>query len=899
MSPSILTPSRRQRPSAARRCTWLSLLMGVLASAALAQAPAAAPASAAAPAPQKPRLVLCWYMVCFGNSVEGYKQEIELAQRHGIDGFLLDVGAWNSNKNYVLSSERFYEAAKQLNSGFVLAMAPEYSVQPFAEELCDMVAKFKDHPNQLRHNGKVVLSGYAGVGMFPAAAAALAAKGLEVCLVPDVHLPRWIYSPSYESFADLFVTAPCLDGLMMFNAAQLGNNIGNNAIGRHVTQKLGKIFAAGVIPAYNSANLQDYRGLSGYLAMWQGAINDNADWISIVIWNDYNEDSALMPMRWPAGAERYQYSRDESFLHATAYASAWFKSGQRPAISQDSFYVTYRNRSKWLRQGWDGKKWVDVCQVNPGRFDQVHDDVEDLVYIDSFLTAPAALTVRLGKSTQRLDLPVGVGHGELPLVPGVPRLTLERGGKVLADVVAQRQIIDTPTVRNSLVGYPHVNRTWVSGTAVGPVAKRLEAEAGTLGPGASVVTQGRVKAVQTAAVKDSGFTLPVDGLETATYNVRITYSNPGTEEARLALFADGPPRAATDFPYFIPAFLPPTEKGKFETVSFFWSLYANTHTLKLLWKPGQQWGQPDPADDDYGTVLVDAIELVKVEPVAMPAAKTGPAPELVLIPGGSFTMGSDKGEPDEQPRHKVTVAGFAMGRYEVTNAEFERFDPTHRDFRNGNSWRDREPVLHLSWVDASKYCNWLSAQCGLAAVYAERAPDPAKPNEKFWMADMKADGFRLPTEAEWEYVATGRGEGRTYPWGNDAPVPGVHGRFQLKAALGARLPRPATEDGGVVVVGSYPAGASRDGVMDLAGNVGEWCTDWYAPYADSAQTDPCIQKPTNYRVIRGGSWSWYGFSQRTADREFNSQNYPGHSYYGLRVVLPEAGWKKLNVKGTP
>jgi formylglycine-generating enzyme required for sulfatase activity len=250
-------------------------------------------------------------------------------------------------------------------------------------------------------------------------------------------------------------------------------------------------------------------------------------------------------------------------------------------------------------------------------------------------------------------------------------------------------------------------------------------------------------------------------------------------------------------------------------------------------------------------------------------------------------MGSDAGEPDEKPRHKVRVSAFAIGKHEVTNEEFERFDPAHRAFRGGNSWRDREPVLHVSWVDAAKYCNWLSQQNGLTPVYSERAPDPTKPNEKAWMADLAADGFRLPTEAEWEYVATGRGEGRPYPWGQDAPVPGVHGRFQLKAGLGPRVPRPATEDNGAVVVGSYPAGASRDGVMDLAGNVGEWCSDWYEPYAAEAQTDPCSQsKPGNYRVIRGGSWGWYGHSQRAADREFNSQNYPGHAYYGFRLALP-------------
>ena len=855
------------------------------------------PAGSGGPPAREPndeKLVLCWYMVCFGNSLERYKQEIELAQRHGIDGFLLDVGAWNANKNYVTSTERIYEAAKQLGTGFKLAMAPEYSVQPFAADVCDMVEKFKDHPNQLRHDGKPVLSGYAQPTMFPAALAALEAKGIDVFLVPDAHMPNYIYNPGYESFADLFEATPSLDGLMMFNAVQLGTAIGNNATGRRVTQKLGKLFAAGVIPVYNSANLRDYRGLSGYLSMWRGAIDDGADWISIVIWNDYNEDSALNPMRWPPGQERSLFSRDESFLHATAYASAWFKTGQRPAITQDRFFVTYRNRSKWLRKAWDGTKWVDQSLMS-GRFDQIHDDNADLVYVDTFLTAPAKLTVQLGGKEQTFDLPAGVDHVEVPLVPGVPRLKLERGGKVLASTLGRRQILGPGdlTEHNSSVGYHHINRTWAGGTVVGPVAKRLEAEAGRLGPEAAVVEAGTVKAVKTAAAKESGVTLPVEGLTTASYNVRIVYRNPGPGEARLTLSADGAGLAKEDHPYFIPVFLPPTEGDRFETASFLFSLYGGTRNLRLEWLPGTKFGKPDPADDDYGTVLVDAMELVKVEPVALPKAEASVLPELVPIPGGTFTMGSDTGEPDEQPRHEVKVSGFAMGKHEVTNEEFERFNPEHRKFRNGNSWRDREPVLAVSWVDAVRYCNWLSEQAGLAPVYAERAPDAAKPNEKFWLADMKADGFRLPTEAEWEYAASGRGEGRTYPWGNEEPVPGVHGRFQLKAGLGPRLPRPSTEDNGVVVVGSFPAGASRDGVMDLAGNVGEWCTDFYTyPYPADAATDPCNQTPGNYRAIRGGSWGWYGYSQRAADREFNSQNYPGHAFYGLRVVVSEAGWKK-------
>lgn len=116
-----------------------------------------------------------------------------------------------------------------------------------------------------------------------------------------------------------------------------------------------------------------------------------------------------------------------------------------------------------------------------------------------------------------------------------------------------------------------------------------------------------------------------------------------------------------------------------------------------------------------------------------------------------------------------------------------------------------------------------------------------------------------------------------------------------------------------MVVGSYPAGASRDGVMDLAGNVAEWCSDWYHPYASTdaaatsppaaaveaapglSQADPCNQTPSHSRVIRGGSWGYHSFSQRAADREFNNQRYPGYIYVGFRLAIGEAGHRKLPV----
>jgi formylglycine-generating enzyme required for sulfatase activity len=207
---------------------------------------------------------------------------------------------------------------------------------------------------------------------------------------------------------------------------------------------------------------------------------------------------------------------------------------------------------------------------------------------------------------------------------------------------------------------------------------------------------------------------------------------------------------------------------------------------------------------------------------------------MIAIPAGEFTMGSDRDV--ERPSHTVSVPAFEIDQFEVTNEQFARFvqDTGYKTTaeKTGDSmpWntyaegKPNNPVVKVSWNDAVAYCQWM--------------------------------GKRLPTEAEWEKAARGT-DGRIYPWGNEW----VLGKANTKEA-GYR---------GTTIVGSFPGGASPYGVMDMAGNVAEWTSDWFQPYPGYPGGDSAAQFfGQKYRVIRGGGWFSDKDMVRTTTRSCSS-----------------------------
>jgi len=232
---------------------------------------------------------------------------------------------------------------------------------------------------------------------------------------------------------------------------------------------------------------------------------------------------------------------------------------------------------------------------------------------------------------------------------------------------------------------------------------------------------------------------------------------------------------------------------------------------------------------------------------------------LILVPGGTYQAGSDRREQGRRPNeggHKVTLLRpFYMGEREVTNAQFRQFKESHNSGSVGTFSLDldKQPVVRVTWNDAAEFCNWLSQQEGLTPAY--KAGDASE----YSLIVPVTNGYRLPTEGEWEYVARAAASGKPlkYPWGQDLPV--VSGSANIAGAEAAGLL------GGLVLEGhrdEFPAVAAPAlfapnsmGFYDMAGNVSEWVNDRYLSFVPStAVTDPLGPDEGKNHTYRGSNW---------------------------------------------
>lgn len=233
-------------------------------------------------------------------------------------------------------------------------------------------------------------------------------------------------------------------------------------------------------------------------------------------------------------------------------------------------------------------------------------------------------------------------------------------------------------------------------------------------------------------------------------------------------------------------------------------------------------------------------------------------PTLIVIPAGSFLMGSEVGQDNERPVHRVWVDEFLLARCQVTNSEYAQFlasgHPAPPFWNDGNFNHPQQPVVAVSWFDAVQYCDRLS---GITGAH-----------------------YRLPTEAEWEHAARGGAEGQLFPWGNDPPQSrvGYEGRWK-------NGPEP--------VGGSPPNGF---GLYEMCENVHEWCSDWYSSqyYSSSPERNPAGPESGERKSSRGGSWRHHIKMSRCAARSSIPPRFQ-YADYGFRIACDIERGKHVSI----
>lgn len=306
----------------------------------------------------------------------------------------------------------------------------------------------------------------------------------------------------------------------------------------------------------------------------------------------------------------------------------------------------------------------------------------------------------------------------------------------------------------------------------------------------------------------------------------------------------------------------------------FYAVQNNRHdTVNLLIQSSAQLN----FSNFEGSTLLDICYEKNIEPemkkllISAGARKSILDPgNMIKVQGASFEMGdvSKLSYSDEKPLRKILLSSFLIGKYEITFMEYDLFcSDTQREKPSDNGWgRGLRPVMNISWFDAATYCNWLSKKNHLKPAYDESGNLLDRYGKK--TSDPSAvEGFRLPTEAEWEYCAKFSSSKTTnvFSSSNSLDEVGWHeGNSMLKSqSVGLKNP-------------------NNLGIHDMSGNVMEWCSDFYAPYSGNNLKNP-IQTNGKRKLVRGGSYNYLSSLCRNSKRmSFDPEFKSG--YLGFRVV---------------
>jgi formylglycine-generating enzyme required for sulfatase activity len=259
---------------------------------------------------------------------------------------------------------------------------------------------------------------------------------------------------------------------------------------------------------------------------------------------------------------------------------------------------------------------------------------------------------------------------------------------------------------------------------------------------------------------------------------------------------------------------------------------------------------------------------------AAPQIETTPSGiKMVLIKGGAFKMGSAMAPQDANTVHDVNVSDFYMDIHEVTQEDYTKL----MDLNPSRFIGDKYPVERIRWTDAARYCNARSQKEGLKPCY----------DTKSWKCDFSANGYRLPTEAEWEYACRGGTKGEYFFGGGIAKLD-LYVWYRDNS-------REKTHPVATKLANPY-------GLYDIIGNVAEWCNDYYDNnyYKVSLVDNPKGPEKSNKKVLRGGSWrsrsKYCNVYKRSYDDPATADICQGYDNYGFRCVKKTNGKVELNSK---
>ncbi len=310
-------------------------------------------------------------------------------------------------------------------------------------------------------------------------------------------------------------------------------------------------------------------------------------------------------------------------------------------------------------------------------------------------------------------------------------------------------------------------------------------------------------------------------------------------------------------------------------------LVAVSHQLEILkkgYKPYRTRITPRPGFPQEIKITLSRLKSEPTGPAGVITAPNGYA--LKLVRPGPFTMGSSRREQgrrtNETLRKIILQRPFYMGKEEVTNKAFKKFLAGHNSgaFKGQRLSQDDQPVVQVTWEQAALFCNWLSATESLPPAYVKKGG-------RLVAAEPIGNGYRLPTEAEWEYCArfTKNQSSLKYPWGNQFPPTSPSANY---ADTSAQKILPAYidnyTDGYPVAAPAAKFKANDLGLYDLDGNVAEWCHDFYTIYTyntNKADIDPSGPPEGKHHVIKGASWKYASMSKlRLAYRDYSDAKRP-------------------------